>query len=62
MYIQTLNQLQNHSIGLTSQAFLEWLLEHYSFLFQRFQSKDIANFMGITPTWLSRLKQKVYKK
>ena len=62
LYIQTLNQLQNHSIGLTSQAFLEWLLEHYSFLFQRFQSKDIANFMGITPTWLSRLKQKVYKK
>lgn len=62
LYIQTLNRLQNHFTGLTSLAFLEWLLEHYSFLFQRFQSKDIASFMGITPTWLSSLKQKVYKK
>lgn len=62
LYIQTLNQLQNHFTGLTSLAFLEWLLEHYNFLFQRFQSKDIASFMGITPTWLSSLKQKVHKK
>ena len=62
LYIQTLNRLQNHFTGLTSLAFLEWLLEHYSFLFQRFQSKDIASFMGITPTWLSSLKLKVHKK
>lgn len=62
LYIQTLNQLQNHFTGLTSLAFLEWLFEHYSFLFKRFQSKDIASFMGITPTWLSSLKQKVHKK
>ena len=61
LYIQTLNHLQNHFTGLTSLAFLDWLLQHYSFLFQRFQSKDIASFMGITPTWLSSLKQKVYK-
>ena len=62
LYIQTLNRLQNQVIGLTSLEFLEWLLEHYSFLFQRFKSQDIASFMGITPTWLSNLKLKVYKK
>ncbi len=61
VYIQTLIQFQNHLTGLTSLEFLKWLLEHYGFFFQRFQSKDIASFMGITPTWLSSLKNKTMK-
>lgn len=61
LYIQSLIQFQNHLTGLTSLEFLKWLLEHYGFLFQRFQSKDIASFMGITPTWLSSLKHNTSK-
>lgn len=61
-YIKIINQLQEHLIGLNSENFLKWLLQEYPFIFQRFQSKDIANFMGITPVWLSNLKQKIYKK
>lgn len=53
------NQLHNHLIGLTKEDFLKWLLENYGFLFQRFTAKDIASFMGVSPTWLSLLKKKL---
>jgi hypothetical protein len=56
------NQLQNHLTGLSSEEFLKWLLKNYNFIPQRFSSHDIANFMGITPTWLSLLKRKLAKK
>ncbi|MDO5609114.1 MAG: hypothetical protein Q4G08_11735 [Capnocytophaga sp.] len=56
------NQIQNHLIGLSSEDFFQWLIKEYSFIFQRFQSKDIASFMGVTPTWLSLLKRKVTQK
>ena len=58
----TQNQIQNHLIGLSTEEFFEWLMKEYSFIFQRFQSKDIANFMGITPVWLSNIKRKQAKK
>lgn len=57
-YFSTLNQIQNHLIGLTSEAFFKWMMKEYSFIFQRFSSKDIASFMGVSPTWLSLLKRK----
>ena len=52
------NQIQNHLIGLSSEDFLKWLTGNYPFIFQRFNSKDIASFMNVTPTWLSLLKKK----
>jgi hypothetical protein len=61
-YFSIQNQLQNHLTGLTSEEFLVWLIKNYGFIFQRFTSKDIANFMGITPVWLSTLKNKLLKK
>ena len=61
-FLSVINQLQNHLIGLTSEQFYEWLLKKYPFLFQRFSSKDIASFMGVTPTWLSLLKRKLSQK
>lgn len=56
-YTSIENQLHNHQMGLSSKDLFHWLMSHYSFLFQRFSSKDIANFMGISPTWLSLLKR-----
>lgn len=56
-YTSIENQLQNHLMGLDSKSFFHWLMCHYGFLFRRFSSKDIANFMGISPTWLSLLKR-----
>jgi hypothetical protein len=56
------NQLQNHLTGLSSEEFLKWLLKNYNFIPQRFSFHDIANFMGITPTWLSLLKRKLAQK
>lgn len=60
-YIKVINQLQEHLIGLNSENFLKWLLQEYPFIFQRFQSKDIASLMGITPEWLSKLKRKLFQ-
>lgn len=58
-YLSTINQIQNHLLGLSSEDFLRWLLKKYGFIFQRFRSMDIANFMGVTPIWLSNLKRKI---
>jgi CRP-like cAMP-binding protein len=48
-YLSIMNQIQNHLLGLSSEDFLQWLIKKYGFMFQRFRSKDIANFMGVTP-------------
>ncbi|MDR1414302.1 MAG: hypothetical protein LBI96_00695 [Odoribacteraceae bacterium] len=61
-YISIQNQFQNHLTGLASAEFLAWLMKRHPFIFHRFASKDIANFMGITPVWLSTLKSRLAKK
>ncbi|MBV4238753.1 hypothetical protein LI140_02370 [Phocaeicola dorei] len=60
-YLSTVNQIQNHLLGLTSEEFLKWLYSNHQTIFRRFRSKDIANFMGLTPIWLSNLKRKIVK-
>ena len=47
---------RNNQMGLDAKGYMEWLYEHFRFLFQRFPAQAIASFMGITPSWLSRLK------
>lgn len=58
-YLSAVNQFQNHLLGLSSEELLKWLLACHGPIFQRFRARDIANFMGITPIWLSDLKRKV---
>ncbi len=60
-YLSTINQLQNHLVGLTSEHFFQWIMQTYPFIFQRFLSKDIASFMSVTPVYLSNLKSKQLK-
>ena len=60
-YLSALNQFQNHLLGLTSEDLLKWLLSNHKQIFQRFRAKDIANFMGVTPVWLSNLKRKIIR-
>lgn len=60
-YLSVVNQFQNHLLGLSSEDLLKWLLANHRDIFQRFRSKDIANFMGVTPIWLSNLKRKIVK-
>lgn len=54
-----LDQFRNFQLGLTSEEYLVWLQANYGFLFQKFPAQNIANFMGITNVWLSRLKSRV---
>lgn len=61
-YFQTHYLIQNHLIALSSLDFFQWFLTHYGSIFNRFQSQDIASFMGITPAWFSKLKRKANKK
>ncbi len=57
--LATIDLFRNFQLGLTSEEYLQWLSENYSFLFQRFPAQNIASFMGITPVWLSKLKAKL---
>ncbi|MGN0202592.1 MAG: Crp/Fnr family transcriptional regulator [Candidatus Cryptobacteroides sp.] len=59
-YLSIMNQFQNHLLGMDTEDNLRWLYRDFGFLFKRFRSKDIANFMGITPIWLSKLKRKLF--
>lgn len=55
----TIDLFRNFQLGLTSEEYLKWLYENYSFLFQRFPAQNIASFMGITNVWLSNLKARI---
>lgn len=57
--LATIDLFRNFQLGLTSEEYLQWLSENYSFLFKRFPAQNIASFMGITPVWLSKLKAKL---
>jgi len=61
-YFQTHHLIQNHLIALSSIDFFRWFLRNNGAVFHRFQSQDIASFMGITPAWFSKLKRKINQK
>ncbi|UTW61266.1 Crp/Fnr family transcriptional regulator [bacterium SCSIO 12741] len=60
--VQTLlekNDLRAMLISLNSEEMLQYLHEHYPQILQQVPSKYIANFLGITPQWLSKIKHKL---
>lgn len=52
------NKLRANLISFTSLEMLVHLHENYPQILQQVPSKYIANFLGITPQWLSKLKHK----
>jgi CRP-like cAMP-binding protein len=46
-------------ISLSPKKIYELLISDYQEVIRNVSSKDIANFMGISPEWLSNLKQKM---
>lgn len=61
-YFQAHYLIQNHLTALSSLDFFQWFLKNYGSIFIRFQSQDIASFMGITPEWFSKLQRKANQK
>ena len=55
----TMNEIRNHIISLKPLDFLKYLSENYPSVLKRVPDKNIANFMGITPEWYSKLKKKL---
>ncbi|MCG8332703.1 MAG: hypothetical protein MI974_33770, partial [Chitinophagales bacterium] len=53
------NELRALLISLSSEEMLQYLHEHYPQILQQIPSKYVANFLGITPQWLSKLKHKL---
>lgn len=54
-----MNEIRNHIITLKPLDFLKYLSTHYPSIVERVPDKNIANFMGITPEWYSKLKKKL---
>jgi CRP-like cAMP-binding protein len=52
------NKIRDARLALSSVEFLDFLYDQYPMIFQRFPSQNIAEFMGITPVWLSNLKRR----
>ncbi|WP_272148532.1 Crp/Fnr family transcriptional regulator [Tenacibaculum aiptasiae] len=53
------NELRAMLISLTSEEMLKYLHQKLPQVVQQVPSKYIANFLGITPQWLSKLKHKL---
>lgn len=50
------NELRAMLISLSSEEMLQYLHTNFPQIIQQVPSKYIANFLGITPQWLSKLK------
>ncbi|BDD06173.1 Crp/Fnr family transcriptional regulator [Aureibacter tunicatorum] len=53
------NELRALLIVLSSEEMLHYLHENYPHILRNVPSKYVANFLGITPQWLSKLKHKL---
>lgn len=51
------NKLRTNLISLSSLEMFQHLHKHYPQIIQQIPSKYIADFLGITPQWLSKLKR-----
>ncbi len=51
------NTLRANLISLNSLEMLQYLHKNYPQILQQIPSKYVANFLGITPQWLSKLKR-----
>ena len=53
-----MNEIRDRIISDNSIDFLQYLKKYYPILLVRIPSRSIAEFMGITPEWFSKLKKK----
>lgn len=51
------NTLRANLVSLNSLEMLKYLHKNYPQILQQIPSKYVANFLGITPQWLSKLKR-----
>jgi signal-transduction protein with cAMP-binding, CBS, and nucleotidyltransferase domain len=54
----TMNEIRNHIIAQKPLDFLKYLQANYPSILRRIPNKNLANVMGITPEWYSKLKKK----
>lgn len=50
-------EIRTHLISYSKKDFLKYLRENYPIIITRTPSHALANFMGITPEWCSKLKR-----
>jgi len=56
--LQEENDFKLKIISLTSDQLYQYILDHYPMIIHRIPSRFIAEFMGISQEWLSKLKRK----
>ncbi|MEM9077974.1 MAG: Crp/Fnr family transcriptional regulator [Bacteroidota bacterium] len=52
-------EIRNHLISHTPVDFIQYLRDYYPEIIVKVPSKYLAEFMGITPEWLSKLNKKL---
>lgn len=58
--LQEENEFKLKIISYTSEQLYQYLIETYPMIIQRIPSRYIAEFMGISQEWLSKLKHRLY--
>ncbi|MEM9000867.1 MAG: Crp/Fnr family transcriptional regulator [Bacteroidota bacterium] len=54
-------EIRTHQICYPKDYFLKYLYENFPIIVNRAPSQAVADFMGITPEWYSKLKKKLNK-
>ena len=55
----TIYEARSSLLTFTSLEFLKYTKEHFPFIFDRLPSYLIADFIGVTPEWYSKLQKKL---
>ncbi|BDD09322.1 hypothetical protein FUAX_17540 [Fulvitalea axinellae] len=53
------NTLRNMLLTLSAEEMFRYLMEHFPAVLNEVPSKYVADFLGVSPQWLSKLKRKV---
>ncbi|MEO0572182.1 MAG: hypothetical protein AAF039_10800 [Bacteroidota bacterium] len=52
------SEIRNHMVSHSALEFVQYLRKYYPNIINKVPSKYLAEFMGITPEWLSKLKKR----
>lgn len=57
--LMIMNEIRSRIMVLKPIEVIQYLHKNYPMMIERIPDKNIANLMGITPEWYSKLKKKI---
>jgi CRP-like cAMP-binding protein len=59
-YLFFSEMIRTRQLSYTKEDLIVWLMKNYPSLIRDFPSKEVADYIGVTPEWYSKLKRKMF--